>query len=75
MNAAFMQLQRHGCGIHVVSVEPERAGRVESPVTGMLRERRSTKGHARGPFYRAYDQQKLNGIVRLALDGLILGEG
>src|SRR6516162_3888402 len=59
-----MSFQRRGCGIHVVSAEPERAAGPESPVMGMLRKHRRTKGHTHGPWRRADDQQKLTGNIR-----------
>jgi len=52
MVAATMQLERHERGIHAVCAEPERAARAESPVTGVMRERRSTKGRSQASFRR-----------------------
>ena len=55
VDVPFMQLERHGWDIHIVSAEPdgarepERAKGTGSPVTGRSRERMSTRrgaGHA-----------------------------
>ena len=47
VDAAFMLFRRHESGIHVVSAERVGRGGLDSAVTGMTRERRSTRGHGR----------------------------
>ncbi len=47
VDAAFMLFRRHESGIHVVSAERVGRGGLDSAVTGITRERRSTRGHGR----------------------------